>query len=365
MGIWGFPFKWGCPPKSSILTRFSITKTIQRAWGSPIFRAGNLQLETLVRCFFWTPRKPRTYHRHKPKKCWTSKNQLNAFTNWGTTRYISPINTIIIALRKTNWTRSRTGAPLVNPIVTLEFLVAPFTNRSRFCCYMAPCPEHAWPHTFFWHLLAAIGAGRAPVGERVRRKVRPGHFWFIDTWGICIEKPTKTNKNQKADDLSLWLYGGFLKIGVPQSWMVFVRENPMNKWMRTGGTPSWRNGNLHVVHENLYIWLIHLIRNTGIQGTNHGIVDDSRYMYQTSYGWAESTNQPFIEILRVSMEDTAAGWDSDVVSRIIPEGARLSAIGWTTWTICTDRTWDEFLWLVGQGHLWKIWKSIGMMKYGK
>ena len=38
-------------------------------------------------------------------------------------------------------------------------------------------------------------------------------------------------------DYLIGLFGGFPKIGVPNSWMVFVRENP--NWM-TGGYPCVR-----------------------------------------------------------------------------------------------------------------------------
>ena len=31
--------------------------------------------------------------------------------------------------------------------------------------------------------------------------------------------------------------GAFHKYGIPNSWMVFVRENPNLTWMMTGGTP--------------------------------------------------------------------------------------------------------------------------------
>ena len=38
------------------------------------------------------------------------------------------------------------------------------------------------------------------------------------------------------------LYEGFLSHGgIPNSWMVFVRENPIIKWMMSGGTPISRN----------------------------------------------------------------------------------------------------------------------------
>ena len=33
------------------------------------------------------------------------------------------------------------------------------------------------------------------------------------------------------------LFGGFLKMGVPNSWMVFFFSNPNLKWMMTGGSP--------------------------------------------------------------------------------------------------------------------------------
>ena len=36
-------------------------------------------------------------------------------------------------------------------------------------------------------------------------------------------------------------YGGFHTWGYPNSWMVFVRENPIYKWMMTGGTPILPN----------------------------------------------------------------------------------------------------------------------------
>jgi hypothetical protein len=39
-------------------------------------------------------------------------------------------------------------------------------------------------------------------------------------------------------------YGGFHTWGYPNSWMVFVRENPIYKWMMTGGTPIL--GNPHI-----------------------------------------------------------------------------------------------------------------------
>ena len=34
-------------------------------------------------------------------------------------------------------------------------------------------------------------------------------------------------------------------MGGTPTWMVFVRENPNEKWMMTGGTPI--SGNLHIV----------------------------------------------------------------------------------------------------------------------
>ena len=41
-------------------------------------------------------------------------------------------------------------------------------------------------------------------------------------------------------------YAGFRKWGAPRAgW--FMRGNPMNKWMRTGGTPM--AGNSHIVDE--------------------------------------------------------------------------------------------------------------------
>ena len=38
--------------------------------------------------------------------------------------------------------------------------------------------------------------------------------------------------------------GGFLKWGYPNSWLVYFMENPIYKWMITGGTPmDWKPPN--------------------------------------------------------------------------------------------------------------------------
>ena len=37
----------------------------------------------------------------------------------------------------------------------------------------------------------------------------------------------------------VWGYGGFHIWGIPNSWLVFVRENPRIKWMITIGVPPW------------------------------------------------------------------------------------------------------------------------------
>ena len=38
--------------------------------------------------------------------------------------------------------------------------------------------------------------------------------------------------------VNAWLiYGAFHKWGYPHSWMVYFRENPIYKWMMTGGKP--------------------------------------------------------------------------------------------------------------------------------
>ena len=42
---------------------------------------------------------------------------------------------------------------------------------------------------------------------------------------------------------------GFHKWWYPSSWLVYFRENPKIKWMRTGGTPIL--GNLHI---HIYIY---------------------------------------------------------------------------------------------------------------
>ena len=49
------------------------------------------------------------------------------------------------------------------------------------------------------------------------------------------------------EQCNLLLYLGVsIVMGVPQKrWMVFVGEDPMNKWMMTGGTPIYGNPHLH------------------------------------------------------------------------------------------------------------------------
>ena len=39
-----------------------------------------------------------------------------------------------------------------------------------------------------------------------------------------------------GDEIGLTLYGGFLKWGIPNSWLVYFMEHPNLKWMMTGGT---------------------------------------------------------------------------------------------------------------------------------
>ena len=41
---------------------------------------------------------------------------------------------------------------------------------------------------------------------------------------------------ENGDEL-LTIFGGFQKGGYPNSWMLFVRENPKQKWMMTSGAP--------------------------------------------------------------------------------------------------------------------------------
>ena len=50
--------------------------------------------------------------------------------------------------------------------------------------------------------------------------------------------------------------GGSIHEGFPNSWMVFVWENPIYKWMMTGGTPNLGNTHIFVdVCVYIYIYL--------------------------------------------------------------------------------------------------------------
>ena len=75
-------------------------------------------------------------------------------------------------------------------------------------------------------LSSAIHGGAHPVVERlyVRNETFLSGVRGIPPPPIFAQSPNH-------------LYGGFLKWGTPNSWMVFVREHPNLKWMMTGGTP--------------------------------------------------------------------------------------------------------------------------------
>ena len=69
--------------------------------------------------------------------------------------------------------------------------------------------------------------------------------WVWVLWHITIRPVRVTWMSspplvRHVSDLQTYSWGEY-----PNSWMVFVRENP-KKWMMTGGTP--KNGNPHLVH---------------------------------------------------------------------------------------------------------------------
>ena len=85
----------------------------------------------------------------------------------------------------------------------------------------------------------------------------PGCFWMFSrhqhfpaiykayVFGVY---PKNMAKKNYSDDTP---YGCFLKWGYPNSWRVFVGENPNFKWMMTGVTPI--SGNLYIPSGNLTI----------------------------------------------------------------------------------------------------------------
>ena len=55
------------------------------------------------------------------------------------------------------------------------------------------------------------------------------------------EHPCKSNESRILYVSMILPFGGFHHGGTPYSWMVFVRENPIYKWMMTGGYPHlWK-----------------------------------------------------------------------------------------------------------------------------
>ena len=60
---------------------------------------------------------------------------------------------------------------------------------------------------------------------------------------IRVSPPTTAVEARRAatvfvnHDVDQYMGGSSSSWGYPNSWMVFVRENPNLKWMRTGGTP--------------------------------------------------------------------------------------------------------------------------------
>ena len=66
-----------------------------------------------------------------------------------------------------------------------------------------------------------------------------GKSHYICMWVITTQADVP---HDSYDDLG-W-FGGFLKLGYPHSWMVFVRENPSVKWMMTRATRIL--GNAHI-----------------------------------------------------------------------------------------------------------------------
>ena len=58
-------------------------------------------------------------------------------------------------------------------------------------------------------------------------------------------------------------------MGVPNSWMVFVRENPNLKWMVTGGTPmAMATPKLLLAHNFFAFFPFHMPRVDDIKGVS-------------------------------------------------------------------------------------------------
>ena len=60
------------------------------------------------------------------------------------------------------------------------------------------------------------------------------------------EHPCKSNESRILYVSMILPFGGFHHGGTPYSWMVFVRENPIYKWMMTGGSPICGHPHLNI-----------------------------------------------------------------------------------------------------------------------
>ena len=120
-----------------------------------------------------------------------------------------------------------------------------------------------------------------------------GWIQFI-SWKMMVELSLSVEKCLMARISNFYIWGfPARKMGVPlDRWMVFVRENPKLKWMRTGGSPI--SGNLHIPFNNK---AVHNKRELAQNNLCFRAYWTTRFIVvSVPFGWVEFTPMLFSKV---------------------------------------------------------------------